>query len=92
MARNNKAINSLKDVEMEGQSPSEIIARHQAYMNRVNAEAKSLQQTINYAVSLGQHDKFKRLVEELRLVNTELGQAWLDHLALIAKFQNPSRG
>lgn len=92
MARNNKAIKNLKDVALEGQTPAEEIARHQAYMNRVNAEAKSLQQTINYAVSLGQHDKFKRLVDELRLVNTELGQAWLDHLALIAKLQNPSRG
>ena len=64
MARNNKAIKSLKDVALEGQTPAEEIARHQAYMNRVNAEAKSLQQTINYAVSLGQHDKFKEFTIE----------------------------
>lgn len=90
MARNNKAIENLKDVEMEGATPSEVIARHQAYMNRVNAEVKSLQQTINYAVSLGQHDLYKRLLEEFRLLNCELGQAWLDHLALIAKLQSPA--
>lgn len=92
MARNNKAIETVKDVEMEGVSPSEQIARHQAYMNRLNAQVKSMQQTINYAVALGQFDRYKRLFEEFRLLKDELDRAWIDHLAMMAKFQQPALG
>ena len=92
MARNNKAIETLKDVETEGVSPNEQIARHQAYMNRLNAQVKSMQQTINYAVALGHYDRYGRLLEEFRLLKDELDHAWIDHLALIAKLQQPALG
>lgn len=85
-------VKSLKDIAMEGKDPVEQIARHQAYMNKVNAKAKSMQQTINYAVAMGNYDQYKALMDEFRIMNCELDQAWQDHLALIAKFQNPARG
>lgn len=87
-----KKVTTLKDVAMEGKDPVEQIARHQAYMNKVNAQVKSMQQTINYAVSMGNYDQYKMLMDEFRIMNCELDQAWQDHLALIAKFTSPSRG
>lgn len=92
MVKKGNKIRTLKDVAMEGKEPIEKIARHQAYMNKVNAQVKSMQQTINYAVAMGNHDQYKALLDEFRIMNCELNQAWLDHLALIMSVQNPSRG
>ena len=87
-----KTIKTLKEVALEGKDFNERVARHQAFMNRKNAQVKSLQQSANYAVCDGDLEQFKRIREEWRHACLALEQDWMDHLAIIASIQNPSMG
>lgn len=87
-----KKIRTLKDVAMEGKDLDEKLARSQAYMNKCNAQVKSMQQTINYSIAMGNGDQAKALMPEYKMMMTTLAQAWDSHLELIAQVCSPANG
>ena len=77
-----KNIKSEKDVAMEGIDWTDLLARHQAAMNKQNALVKSCQQSCNY-MARDDDPQFDKQAEILEAELALLKVMWSEHRRLV---------
>ena len=79
---------TVKNVEMEGTDYSTELARHQAYMNKLNAATKSMLQVMNYEAALNHPSNYESHLTLFRSSIEELLKAHLDHFEIFQRFNS----